>query len=303
MNKAKGYLAAAISSITYGMIPLFTFPLMDAGMRFESILFYRFLVAALIIGIILACRKERLLPSLREIPSIILLGLIYTGSSVFLFWSFNYLSGGIAATIMFLYPVFVALIMRIFYGEKISPMTLFAIAIAIYGVFMLYKGDGEGSLNLLGVILALLSGLCYGTYMIVVNKNRRISSMSGLRITFFACAGTAFFCGINSFFSTGIQKIPDMNSALNISLLALLPTAFSCIALAAAVKSIGSTITSILGSLEPLSAVFCGIMFLDEPFTPSLALGIFMIVVSVIIIVLEKAKDRLIAKLKSGKDK
>lgn len=299
MGKVQGYINAAVSSITYGMIPLFTFPLMAEGMKSSSILFYRFLAAALIIGGILIYRKEKLLLKSRELPAIALLGLLYTGSSLFLFWSFNYLAGGVAATIMFLYPVFVAIVMGVFYKERISPMTAFAIGIAILGVFLLYKGDGEVSLSLTGVIFALLSGFSYGGYMMVVNKNRTISEMSGLRVTFYACAITAILCAVNAMFTGGIQGIPSVKSWVNIALLALLPTVFSCLALASAVRSIGSTITSVIGSLEPLSAVFCGMLFLDEPFTSSLAIGIFMIVASVIIIIIEKARAAFISSLKS----
>lgn len=301
MEKIKGYLYAAISSITYGMIPLFTFPVMAEGMNFESILFYRFILAAAVIGAVMMFRKERIIPSLSELPVIIFLGLIYTGSSMFLFWSFRYLAGGVAATIMFLYPVFVALIMWILYRERISAMTAFAVAIAILGVVMLYKGDGNGSLDPVGVVLALLSGISYGSYMIVVNKSRKLSGMSGMQITFYACFMTAVFSLAAALFSGGLQGIPSFSSAMNLTFLAILPTAFSCIALAAAVRIIGSTLTSILGSLEPLSAVVCGLLFLGEPFTSSLAMGIFMIIASVLIIVMEKAKDKVLDSLRSLK--
>ena len=45
----KGFLAALATSSTFGLIPLFTLPLMAQGMRFPAILFYRFAIASLIL--------------------------------------------------------------------------------------------------------------------------------------------------------------------------------------------------------------------------------------------------------------
>ncbi len=298
-GKVKGYIDGAVSSITYGMIPLFTIPLMREGMRTESILFYRFFIATAIIGFVMIYRKERMIPSLKELPAIALLGLLYTGSSIFLIWSYKYLAGGVATTIMFMYPVFVAIMMRVVYKEKLSAMTLFAIAIAIMGVYLLYKGDGTDTLNLTGVVFALLSGICYGSYMIVVNKNKSAASFSGLRLTFYACLVTALAGAvIDASAYGGIQLIGSWGAFANTMLLAVLSTVFSCLTLASAVRSIGSTITSVLGAFEPLSAVVCGILFLGEPFTSSLAVGIFMIIASVMIIIMEKAKGKIIASLR-----
>lgn len=114
----KGFLYGIASSATFGLIPLFTLPLMAKGMVFDSILFYRFLVAALAIGVFLILRKETFLITRKELPVLVLLGFLYSGSALFLFWGYNYLSSGIATTIHFLYPVFVTLIMIIIFHEK-----------------------------------------------------------------------------------------------------------------------------------------------------------------------------------------
>ena len=41
MNSLKGFFYGIATSVTFGLIPLFTLPLMQKGMVFDSILFYR----------------------------------------------------------------------------------------------------------------------------------------------------------------------------------------------------------------------------------------------------------------------
>ena len=58
MSNLKGFAFGILTSATFGLIPLFTLPLMAEGMLFDSILFYRFLFAALALAGIMAAKKE-----------------------------------------------------------------------------------------------------------------------------------------------------------------------------------------------------------------------------------------------------
>ena len=84
MNNLKGFAFGILTSATFGLIPLFTLPLMAKGMQFDSILFYRFLFAALALAGIMAAKKESFHADKRDIPVLILLGFFYTASAMFL---------------------------------------------------------------------------------------------------------------------------------------------------------------------------------------------------------------------------
>ena len=73
------------------------------------------------------------------------------------------MDAGIASTILFLYPVLVAVIMAVGFHEKVSRITMLSILLAFTGIAMLYKGGGE-PLSFLGVALVFLSSLCYAVY-------------------------------------------------------------------------------------------------------------------------------------------
>lgn len=111
----KGYLIAAIAEITYGMNPLFAVPLYENdGMNPDSVVFFRYIMALPIIAAMVIMRGRRLaIPRYAVVPSIIL-GLLMALSSLTLFLSYKYMNAGIASTLLFIYPIIVALIMVIF---------------------------------------------------------------------------------------------------------------------------------------------------------------------------------------------
>ena len=290
MNNLKGFAFGILTSATFGLIPLFTLPLMAKGMQFDSILFYRFLFAALALAGIMAAKKESFHADKRDIPVLILLGFFYTASAMFLFWGYNFMSAGIATTLHFTYPVFVTLIMLLFFREKTSWITLMAIVLAICGVARLSIGEEEIRLSALGVFIVLLSAL----YITTVNKFLAGGSTSRLKIggrklTFYVFVVSTALFAIKAGTNQGIQPIPDSMSFVNLILLAIVPTVISNITLVLAVHNIGGTLTAVLGAVEPITAVCVGILVFSEPFTPNLAVGILLIIIAVTMIILSKS--------------
>ena len=277
-NNLKGFAYGIATSVTFGLIPLFTLPLMEKGMRFDSILFYRFLFAAIALSGMLLAKKESFRTEMRNLPILILM---------FLFWGYNFMAAGIATTLHFTYPIFVTLFMLFVFKEKTSWITLLAIGLAICGVARLSIDGGEMRLNGLGVIIVLLSAVAYALYIVTVNKSR-VHDMPGRKLTFYVFIVSTSLFFIKAQAGTGIQPIPDLPSFINLVLLAFLPTVVSNITLVQAVHHIGSTLTSVLGATEPVTAVCVGVLVFGEPFTPHLALGILLIIVAVTLIILSK---------------
>lgn len=287
MNNIKGFAFGILTSATFGLIPLFTLPLMAKGMQFDSILFYRFLFASLALTGIMVAKKESFHIEKREIPVLVLLGFFYTASAMFLFWGYSFMSAGIATTFHFTYPIFVTLIMLLVFREKTPRITLVAIALAICGVARLSIGEGEMKMSALGVFIVLLSAVGYALYITTVNKSR-IRKMTGRKLTFYVFIVSTLLFAVKAGTNEGIQPIPDAMSFLNLALLALVPTVISNITLVLAVHNIGGTLTAVLGAVEPITAVGVGVLVFGEPFTPNLATGILLIIVAVTLIILAK---------------
>ena len=288
MNKINGFLYGLLSSASFGLIPLFTIPAMQAGMQFESVLFYRFLFACIALGGILLVNGQSFRISLRDIPSLLLLALLYLMSAFFLFWGYKFMASGIATTIHFMYPVFTTLIMMLFFKEKKSIWRMAAITSAIIGVYFLSGGNSEtGSVSFFSLFIVLLSALGYGLYLVTISQ-LKINRMKGLLLTFYVFLFGGIFLFIGTETLSQLQPISDWNIASNLVLLALIPTVISNLALVKAIKSIGSTLTSVLGAMEPVTAVCVGIFLFSEPFTTGIGIGIALIIAAVMVIILKQ---------------
>lgn len=273
--------------MTFGLIPLFTLPLMKEGMSLDSILFYRFLFATIALGIMMKLHKEPFAIKMNDLPLLVLLSTYYMVSAQFLFWGYDYMGAGVATTLHFTYPVFVTLLMLILFREKASWVTWLAIILAVYGVARLSIGGEDHKFSFFGVGIVLLSALGYAAYITTVNKSH-LRTMPNRKLAFYVFVFTTLlFAGKVSVTQT-LQPIPDVMSGVNLVLLAVLPTVISNITLLLAVHHIGGTMTSVLGALEPVTAVCIGAFVFGEAFTWQQGLGIAMILVAVTLIILGK---------------
>ncbi len=290
MNKKLIGTACAIgAAVCYGTNPLGALNLYAEGMNTPSVLFYRFGLAWLIIAAVMLFRRESLRVDRREFLTLSALGLLFIGSSLTLYLSFRLMPAGVASTILFTYPVMTAVIMALFFREKITLSTVSSIALAMAGVLLLYWGDGTGALHLGGVILVLVSALTYALYIIVVDKSPL--QMSSFKINFYVllycAAGMVLFALLSG---QPLMLPPTPTAWLWVSWLAIVPAIMALVMMVYAAKYIGSTPTAILGALEPTTAVLIGVLVFAEPFTLRLLLGILLVLASVSIVVLAKSR-------------
>lgn len=184
-SKTKGFIYGAIAAASYGMNPLFTLPLYAAGMSVDTVLFYRYFFAVIVLGILMKMQHQSFALRKADILPLVIMGLLFSFSSLLLFMSYNYMDAGIASTILFVYPVMVAVIMGAFFKEKISAITVFSILLALAGIALLYQGDGGKPLSTIGIIFVLLSSLSYAIYIVGVNRST-LKNLSTTKLTFYA---------------------------------------------------------------------------------------------------------------------
>lgn len=283
-TKATGYILGAVAAATYGMNPLFALPLYKAGMDPDSVLFLRYLLAIPILGIMLKSRGRNFRLQRKEILPLIIMGLMVAISSLTLFQSYNYMEAGIASTLLFVYPIMVALIMAVFFREKLTLQTILCIGLALGGIAMLYQ-NGEGTtLNMTGVLLVMASALSYAIYIVGVNQST-LKDVATLKLTFYVLLfGLSLFL-VRVDFGRSLHIVHEWYTWLNLLALAAFPTAMSFLCTTRAIQYIGSTPTAILGALEPLTAVFFGVLIFGESLTMRIICGILMIIVAVTLII------------------
>lgn len=281
-NAIIGYPAGIITGITYGLNPLFAVPLMKNGAATESILFFRYFFAVLLLGLFLMLRKQSFKISGKQIGVLFVLGLLYTSSSVFLFEAYEYIASGLATTLVFLYPVLVAIIMVFLKVVPSWPVWL-AIAATFGGVLIMTQSDGTQTINPIGVLLSIASALVYALFIVIINRSKIIAGISNTLLTFYALTvGAIAFVGkiisSDTAITAGITTGADW---LNLLGLALLPTIVSTATLAIASRNIGATKASVLGVFEPITAIIVGTLMFGEPLTTNIIVGISIAMVAV----------------------
>lgn len=282
--KAKGYILGSIAAASYGMNPLFALPLYKAGMDPDSVLFFRYLFAIPLLGIMIKARGRSFKIQRKETFPLIIMGLLVALSSLTLFLSYNYMAAGLASTLLFVYPIMVALIMAMVFKEKLALQTIVCMLLALGGIGLLYKSEDGSTLSLIGTLLVFASSLSYAIYIVGINQTS-LKNVATLKVTFYVLLfGLSLF--VARLLYSGVLNTPDQWYLwANLLALAVFPTAISFLCTTGAIQYIGSTPTAILGALEPVTAIFFGIAVFGESLTVRESFGLVMIIVAVTFVI------------------
>ena len=282
--KAKGYILGSIAAASYGMNPLFALPLYKAGMDPDSVLFFRYLFAIPLLGIMIKARGRSFKIQRKETFPLIIMGLLVALSSLTLLLSYNYMAAGIASTLLFVYPIMVALIMAMVFKEKLALQTIVCMLLALGGIGLLYKSEDGSTLSLIGTLLVFASSLSYAIYIVGINQTS-LKNVATLKVTFYVLLfGLSLF--VARLLYSGVLNTPDQWYLwANLLALAVFPTAISFLCTTGAIQYIGSTPTAILGALEPVTAIFFGIAVFGESLTVRESFGLVMIIVAVTFVI------------------
>lgn len=289
-NKVKGFAAGILAAVFYGTNPLGTLPLYADGINSGSVLFYRYAIAVAMFAVWMVCAHENFRIKWGESIKFAILGSFFAMSSATLYLSFHYMDSGIASTLLFSYPIITALLMVLFFHERVTWLTGLSILLVIIGIALLYRNDGNTTLSKTGIALVMLSSLLYAVYIISVNKFT--TGYSSLKFTFwivfFGLVTITVFTFIAGQPIMMLHGIKEWSCGIQ---LALLPTVLSLFFMTISIKYIGSTPSAIMGALEPVTAVFIGVFIFGESFSFRFAIGIILILSAVTLIILRK-KDR-----------
>jgi drug/metabolite transporter (DMT)-like permease len=284
----KGFVFAALSAICYGTNPLGALHLYAQNYSPETVLFYRFFTAALLLLAVMLARGSRFKITLRECGALVAFGFLFAVSSLTYYASFKYMDAGLASTLLFLYPLEVSVLMAIFFKEKIKLWTVVSIVVSMAGIALLYRGGDGVALSTVGLALVFASSISYAVYMVMANRINL--QMGSVKMTFYAICFCLVFLLLYSV-TLGSGLPPVLTEATSWGwgfMLGLVPTVLSLIFMVKAVKSIGSTPTAILGALEPVTAVSIGVLVFGEILTSRLIAGIILILGSVVLIAVKK---------------
>lgn len=285
--KVKGFLYGLIASATFGLIPIFSIPALENGIGLDSLLFYRFSLASVLVALLMWIKKIPFDIQKGELGISFILGTLYAITALWLTEAYLYIPSGVVTTIHFLYPVVVSLIMFVFYKDKLTIPILIAMIMAVGGVYMLSGGNTPGeSIHIKGLMLVLTTVVTYAVYIVGMNRSR-IAKLDSMKATFYILLSGAIVFLINLIIKGDLpDPMPNLKTTIDVLMVSFLPTLVSDLTLILAIRYIGSTTTAILGCMEPLTAVCMGVLFLNEHLLPMQIGGIVVVLLAVSIVIL-----------------
>ena len=292
MNRIKGILYAAVSSSTFGLAPFFSLTLLLAGFSAFEVLSYRWGVATIALTLFGWCSGCSFRLEKKDFLVVLLLSLLRAVTSFSLLIAYQNIATGVASTIHFMYPLAVSLVMMYFFQEKKSLWVMFAVSMSLLGAALLSSGELEAKNGdtIVGLVAACVSVFSYAGYIVGVRMTRAVRINSTVLTCYVMGLGTVLYF-IGALTPSGLQLVADGYTWLIILGLALPATAISNITLVRAIKYAGPTLTSILGAMEPLTAVVIGVFVFKELFTLNSAIGIILILLAVSVVIFRKQKN------------
>lgn len=276
----KGYIYTALSAIIFGLMPLLTKIIIARGATSLTIPFFRVLYVTIVLFFVLKIKKIDFHLEKRDLLSVMLTSIFGSGLTIIILnESYNYVDTGIATSLHFLYPLFVAILCCFFYGEKIKKKQIISLSFALVGIIC-FMSKGNGSL--FGYLLAIASGLTYAFYLVKMDKTGLVK-MNAFKLSFYL----ALFITIEIFtMNLYMQEVVFKMDAIAYVLLLVLALSSSFLAtvlLQKGVLLLGSTRASFICLLEPVTSMIVGILWLNEALTFNKGLGGLAIIISLII--------------------
>lgn len=280
----KGYIYTALSAIIFGLMPLLTKIIIARGATSLTIAFFRVFYVTIVLFFVLKIKKIDLHLEKRDLLSAILTSIFGSGLTIIILnESYNYVDTGIATSLHFLYPLFVAVLCCFFYGEKIKKKQILSLSFALVGIIcFMSKGDG----SLFGYFLAITSGLTYAFYLVKMDKTGLVK-MNALKLSFYLALFTTIeIFTMNLFMQDVVFKMDAIAYGL-LLVLALSSSFLATVLLQKGVLLLGSTRASFICLLEPVTSMIVGILWLNEALTFNKGLGGLAIIISLIIFLSE----------------
>lgn len=286
MRRLIGILLIAISAASFGTLAIFGRFAYEDGMDIYTVLFLRFGLSASFMTVILILRKEHF-PRGSILAQLVGMGALgYVGQSFSYLTAIKYASAGLVALLLYLYPIFVAILSVIFLHEKPTRVKTIALAIAFIGT-LLTVGPAGGQWT--GILLAIAAALIYSIYIIVgTNVIKHVSAVQSSTVIF-ASAGVVY--GILTFIN-GAHFPAGSSGWLTMLGIIVVSTIIPVVTFLAGLERVGPTNAAMLSTLEPVVTVLLAAWLFGEKLLPIVLLGGGLILAAVILLTrAELSKD------------
>lgn len=281
-SQLKGSAMVALSGALYGSLGYFGLRLMQADLSVNTMLFWRFIVSAVIVVVLAAIRGVSLKANRKSAALAFVFGALFYGSSSALYFVASRLIGtGLAMTIFFSYPAVVIFLAWLFKGKRLTRLTFSSLFTITVGLSML-KDPAVSTVTVEGVVIGLIAAVLYGSYIFV--SEEQVKTLCPWVSTFYLCLGGAFTFLLLALWD-GTFRIP-LESRIIFDLMGIcfFGTVIPVFLLLEGLKVVDAGKAAILSVFEPVVTVILGVVLLEELFTPLQVGGVLVVLAGAVLI-------------------
>ena len=275
MNRLIGVPLVVISAASFGTFAILGRYAYADGMDAPTILFLRFSLAALVLAPLLAVRREPMPPAPTLVRLVGMGAVGYVGQAMSYLTALKYASSGLVALLLYLYPIFVAILSATLLREKITRPTAAALALALLGLALTVGPEGG---HLPGILLAIAAAVIYSVYILVGTQVLKQVSPFQSSTIIFVSAGAA--SGL-LMLAAGPHWPASAAGWVTIGAIVIVATVVPVVTFLGGLSRIGPTNAALLSTLEPAVTVLLAATLLGESLKPLSLLGGGLILLAV----------------------
>jgi drug/metabolite transporter (DMT)-like permease len=285
-----GYIYIILSATSFALIPIFAIYAYDSGVSTTTLLFLRFAFASIIFFAYIFIKMRNWKITKKQILFLILLGgILYTIQSTFYFTAVKYIPASLAALLLYLYPIFVAVLSFFVNKEKPSKKIIIAITLSLMGI-ILVLGSPKGHISLIGILFAGGAAVVYSVYILIGD---RVTKQLSPIIT---CAFISLFSCFSLFLGGTFTHTISFHFG-KVGWIMAVCVAFFCSVVAmftffAGMNIIGPTKASILSMIEPVVTFILSTILLHDRMSAFQLLGGVIVLLGAILVVLARENSQ-----------
>jgi drug/metabolite transporter (DMT)-like permease len=275
-------LLIVISALSFGSISVLTVLITGAGVSLVTAMAWRYVIASLLLAVVCDLRRARYIPRHRILQLLLIGG---CGQALITYMSLralDFIPVGPLAFLFYTYPAWVALLAAVRKTEKLTPVRIFALTLALAGVTIMVGAPMAERLNPVGVALAVGSALIYSAYLPALEHVQE--GIPALLSTFFLIAGAAIAFALVALFERDIRIPLTREVWANIGILAVFSTVIAFSSLIKGLAVLGPVRTSIIATVEPFFTAILGVVVLGSQFSIATLMGGALIAAAILTI-------------------
>jgi drug/metabolite transporter (DMT)-like permease len=279
---SRATLLIVVSALSFGSISVLTVLLTTAGVPLVTAMAWRYVLGAVLLFGFVGIGRLRSIPNQRILQLLVIGGIGQALITYLSLYALEFISVGPLAFLFYTYPAWVALLAAVRKTERLTPIRVLALSLALIGVTVMVGTSATERLNPTGVLLALASALLYSVYLPSLEHLQR--DIPALVSTFFLVAGAAVSFILGALITGRLYLPVGLTVWSNIFLLGLVSTVIAFSTLIKGLSVLGPVRTAIIATVEPFFTALLGFAVLGNQLSVTTLIGGVLIAAAVLLI-------------------